>query len=466
VIALRACHPVCAASTRAQYVRTIRSRSILNGARERNPLPPGAGSVGVALVVAGLTAYGFLIVSARALGKDEYAPLSVLWVLALVGGPGFFLPVEQEIARAMADRRARGFGGGPVVRRAMLLAVGLLGCLLLVGGITGPVLVDQVFSDHWAILLAWLLTLVAACGAHLARGVLSGLERFNAYAQIIGGESAVRFAGAVVLWLVGVKTVGPYGMVLALGPIVAVLATLRGQSDLVAEGPPAEWREVTTALAWLLLGSVASMAIVNAGPIAMEVLAKSGEHDEAGRFLSGLVIARIPLFLFQAVQAALLPRLSGLAGSGRVQEFREGLGRLVAVVGAVAVVGCVGAALLGPTVVQIAFGGDFELSHRTMTLLGLGNGAFMLASLIAQGSIALGGHRRMALAWAAAAVVLVGVTAWSSEDLFLRVELGCVAGGGAALVVQALVLWRLLASGAEVHAGDLIEAIHGEPVEP
>ena len=58
------------------------------------------------------------------------------------------------------------------------------------------------------------------------------------------------------------------------------------------------------------------------------------------QFFTAVIIARIPLFLFQAVQAALLPKLSALASAGRFDEFRIGFRKLVAVVagvGAVAV---------------------------------------------------------------------------------------------------------------------------------
>ena len=41
------------------------------------------------------------------------------------------------------------------------------------------------------------------------------------------------------------------------------------------------------------------------------------------------MITTVPLFLFQAVQAALLPRLAALAASGRFGEFRDGFRRLV-----------------------------------------------------------------------------------------------------------------------------------------
>ena len=42
----------------------------------RNPLPEGTLAVGAGLVLAGVAQYGFLAVSARALGSAHYAPLA------------------------------------------------------------------------------------------------------------------------------------------------------------------------------------------------------------------------------------------------------------------------------------------------------------------------------------------------------------------------------------------------------
>jgi O-antigen/teichoic acid export membrane protein len=42
-----------------------------------------------------------------------------------------------------------------------------------------------------------------------------------------------------------------------------------------------------------------------------------------------VLLARVPLFLFQAVQAALLPRLARLAAEGEIDEFRAGFRRLM-----------------------------------------------------------------------------------------------------------------------------------------
>jgi O-antigen/teichoic acid export membrane protein len=417
--------------------------------------------------VAGVSAYGFLVIAARALDQDEYSRLSVVWALVLVVGPGFFLPVEQEIARALAARRAADDGGGPVVRRAAVLGASLLAVLLVVVLAAGRPIVDHLFAGRGILLLALAVSLTGACAAHLVRGTLSGLGRFRGYATIIAGESAIRVLLAGTLAVLGVATVGPYGVALALGSLLAVALVLSRERTLLEPGSPAVWSEVTTALAWLLAGSVLSMGLLNAGPIAIELLANEQESDQAGTFLAGVVIARIPLFFFQAVQASLLPRLSELAGEGRTRELRAGLSRLLAAVGGVGLAGVVGAGLLGPWVVELLFGGDFVLERRTMLLLATGSAALMLATLLAQATIALSGHRRMAAAWLVGVIALVVTIVTSSDDLFLRVELGCAAGGTFAMLAQGVVLLAQMRSGAQVDPGDLIEAMHADlSIEP
>ena len=84
-------------------------------------VPEGTFAVGAGLAIAGVTTYGFQILAFRGLSKPNYAALNVLWVFVFVLAPGVFLPLEQEIGRAVAARAVRGVGGGPVVRRAGLL---------------------------------------------------------------------------------------------------------------------------------------------------------------------------------------------------------------------------------------------------------------------------------------------------------------------------------------------------------
>ena len=65
-------------------------------------------TVGAGLVVLGLSATVYLVLAARATGPAGFAGLAVLWTLVYTVGIGLFLPFEQEVARAVADRSARG----------------------------------------------------------------------------------------------------------------------------------------------------------------------------------------------------------------------------------------------------------------------------------------------------------------------------------------------------------------------
>ena len=86
----------------------------------KTPLPEGTLAVGAGITVAGIAAYLFIIISARMLGTERTGALSALWALIFIIGPGFFIPIEQEVARALAHRRAQGLGGAPLIKRAML----------------------------------------------------------------------------------------------------------------------------------------------------------------------------------------------------------------------------------------------------------------------------------------------------------------------------------------------------------
>ena len=432
----------------------------------RNPLPEGTLAVGVGLVLSGIATYGFLVLAARALGKEQYAPLGLLWSAVFLLGPGLFLPLEQEVSRALAERGARGLGGGPVIRRAGVLAVAILGVLLLVMGVLAPVLLDKLFEDQVLLLVGLGFGLTGIAAGHLARGTCSGQGRFRPYSIFLGADGVVRLLLCIGLVVAGVDTPGLYGLAVGLAPCIAVVIALARERDLLQEGPEASWREVSGAIVVLLVGSILSFTLINVSPLVIDLLGTEAEQADAGRFLNGLIVARVPLFLFQAVQASLLPRLSALAGAGRLTEFRSGLRSMLLVTIGIGALAAVGAFAVGPFAVRTLFGAEFELDHRTLGLLALGCALYMVASAISQAVIALGGHKLVALSWAVGVVGFVLAAAFAAEELFLRVELALVLGSGTATVAMGLALASRLASGAQLEPGAVIEALHEIPMEP
>jgi O-antigen/teichoic acid export membrane protein len=400
---------------------------------ERNPLPDGTLTVGAGLVVNGVMSYAFLGIAGRTLGTEAFEPLSVYWALIYLVCPGFFLPLEQEVSRSLANRWARGLGVGTLVRQAGQLGAGLTAFLVVATVVAAPALMDHLFDDQVLIVVALVFAIVGYAAVHLARGELAGLGRFRGYAKYYLFENTIRVAACVALWALGTDTAGPYALAAGLAPGLALGLALRGERDLASEGPDADWAELRAALGSLLAASVLTAFLLNAGVLAVELLADDSESGRASVFLAGLSVSRVPVFLFQAVQAALLPKLSALAGAGRFHEFRDRLWRLLIAVGIIGVVGVGVAGLLGPTVIDVLFGEDYALDRIDLVLLAASSAAFMLAVALGQALIALEGQARVALGWLVGVLAFFAVTALGN-DLFFRVEAGLAAGSAVAAV--------------------------------
>jgi O-antigen/teichoic acid export membrane protein len=221
--------------------------------------------------------------------------------------------------------------------------------------------------------------------------------------------------------------------------------------------------EVTPNLGWLLIGSVCAATLLNAGPITASLLAPDNADGLVTAFSYGVLLSRIPLFLFQAVQAALLPRLSQQAARGEFAEFRSGLLRLTFVVIAVGVVGTIGAYILGPWALEMMY--DSDLTGRTLAMLSLSSAVYMLALATAQAVIALQGHALVALGWVVGVLAFVLATWLSSDDVFKRIEIGLVVSSIAALAAFALALRHRLRVGALPDQASMMDAITDIPFE-
>ena len=421
------------------------------------PLPEGTIPVGIGLFIAGITAYAFFKVGQLALGKEDFKPIVALWFTTFALVPGFLLPVEQELGRALAHRRALNHGGKPVIQKMLPLAGGLTSLLIVATLVASPWLTRDMFEGYWSVTVALIITVFAFAPMHIARGIASGSGRFTAYGLILGIDGATRIISCVVLWQLNITSVGAYAMAVALSPIVAVLFVSARGDMKTHDGPPAEFSELTPNLSWLLLGSVMAAALVNAGPIGVDVLANASDAEKVTAFGNGVLLSRIPLFLFQAVQASLLPRLARLAAKGNLDEFVQGLSLLLKIVVAVALLGTVGSYVLGPWALDIMYDGGLDRS--TLTLLALASGMYMLCIAIAQAVIALRGHRWVAIGWVSAVATFMLLTAVSSNDLFLRVEIGLVGGSTAALIVFSLALKSRIAAGITPNADSMVDGV-------
>ena len=412
--------------------------------RLRSSLPEGTAVVGAGLFVGGASAYVFFKIGQLALGQDGFKPIVALWFVVFTLAPGFLLPIEQEASRAIAHRRATGEGYGPVVRRMAGLATAVVAALLVFVAAAAPALTDHLFEGSSVVTVCLVLSLVAAAPMHLLRGTCSGGGAFGSYAAIVALDGGVRVAACAALWLAGVDAPGPYALAVAASPLLAAVAVAGTRRPVLADGPPAALSDVAPNLGWLLVGQLFASALINAGPITVDLLGTGSDPAAVTRFGNAVIFARIPLFLFQAVQAALLPKLASLAAASDLGEFRDGLRRLVAVVSTIGAAGVAGAWVVGPPILELVY--DTTVDGRTLMLLALSSALVMLALSVAQAVVALGGHSRVALGWMAGFACYVLVAWLAADGLYLRVELALVASAATVLAVLAASLRRLLAA--------------------
>jgi len=432
---------------------------------ERRALPEGTVPVGLALLVAGIATFAFFRIGKWALGgNDEFKPIVSMWFATFAIAPGLFLPLEQELGRALSHRRALGQGGRPVLRRvAWTGAIIAVVTLVVVLGLS-PLITSEYFDGDWWMLAALVTALVAYFPPHIARGVCAGEGRFRSYAFVISADGVVRIVVCVAMALVGIKAAGAYGFAVALAPLVPVSLVWWRGSLRTEPGPDATWGETSQNLGWLLGGTLCAGALLNAGPVTANLLQDHEPDGLVAQFGYAVLLARIPLFLFQAVQAALLPRLSRLAAKGEWQEFRSGLKLLFSMIAAIGVVGTAGAFVLGPPVIQLVYDAP-DIGGRTLAMLALSSAIYMGCIATAQAVIALHGHLLVALGWMAG-VATFAVTVWLSSDLlFRRIEIGLVLSSTVSLVVFATALRAKLAAGVQPTTDSVLDALTEVPLE-
>ena len=424
---------------------------------KRSAIPEGTLSIGIGLLVAGVTIYIFFKIGQQALGQEKFKPLVSLWFVMFAIAPGFFLPIEQELSRAVAHRRALNQGVGPVVKKVALLCAVTVVFLLALILLLSPMINDNLFEGNVIITVSLAIAIVTYGALYFTKGLSSGLGKFSAYGFIVGADGAIRVLACTALLLLGVTQLSAYSLIIVITPIIGVMIVLLAGQLKTESGPPATWSEITENLVWLLGGSIFAAALVNAGPLTVDILGDSQDAIRVTQFGNAVLLTRVPLFLFQAVQAALLPRLTRLAARGDLVEFKIGFRRLVVLVIGVGIFGTIGAFLFGPFFLDLVYGGGID--RRTLTLLALASAIYMMALAIAQAVIALRGHRLVALGWLLSFLSYV-LCAWKvSQDLFLRVEVALVVSSTVALVSFALSLKALLKSGATVDIESVTTAV-------
>jgi len=406
----------------------------------------GARVLSIGIATTGLVTFAYFSVASYALDDVDYKRISLLWSVMFVIVSVIYRPIEQLLARTIADRRARGLAGGHPLRTPLLLqAAFAVGFLVVALALRGPIR-DGVFDGSAA--LYWILVagVLAYAASYFARGWLAGHQWFGLYGGLVLLESCSRFlfAVAVAVGIASGQSAVALGM--AAAPFVSLVvvpwalarAHRAGDPGARAAGGPelglGRGGRFAVAVLGVMLGE---QVLLNAAVLTADATAE--DAAVAGFVFNVLLIARAPLQLFQAIQGSLLPHLAGLEATAGREEFARAIRVTVLAIAAFAGAVALGLLLLGPWAMDLLFEDAMTYGRWGLALVALGMGAHLVAGTLNQAALARDRAGAAAAAWLLAAAAFVAwMLAPVVEDELLRAEVGYA--GAAALLCALLAL--------------------------
>lgn len=407
----------------------------------RRQLAGSTVTVSAGLAASGLGTVVMMAIAARALTADAYAGFAVWWTVATLATMVFGV-FEVYLARLVVAARASG-GDERVV-------IGLLdGRALTVAGAVGagfllavPLGLPALFADDLGAALLLPVFTAAVATQALQRGTCTGRLNFAALAVQLSADGAFRVLlvlGAVAAGLDEVRWIALACCASALlSVLVCGLLNRRWWARPRLRGAEA----AISPLLLLLLSSIGPV-LVNNGSVPWLAATHSQDAYTLGAFAGALTLARIPTQFISAIFSPLMAQLSHSAEAGDRRTFFH-LQRT----GSATAVG-IGAAytlaftLLGPLVLTVYLGPDYELDAAYLLLLAAASSVLFVAAVQQAQLTALDRWRRIAIAWLVGTAAFIATLAVPGDPLWraAAAPLVAVVTAYAVLVLLSRDLW-------------------------
>jgi O-antigen/teichoic acid export membrane protein len=400
----------------------------------------GAAILTVGIGVTGLVTFMFLSLASHALPRKEYGQIGLLWSAVFLITPIFYRPIEQLMARTIAERRARDQEVAGALRIAATIQLGLGFLFAALALAFQGVITDKLFDGSSTLFWIMFAAVIAYAVSFFGRGLLAGNQRFGLYGLLVLIESLVRFMFplAVILGLASGQNVIAMGILA--GPLVslfvvplALIGRKQSQSstalderspaeiaddvieeervlDAAAGGGNVEGADFTLsegssfALAVFVI-MACEQAILNAATFATNRTA--GGAYAAAAVINILVIARAPMQLFQSVATSLLPHLSKLHADDDFKTYRHSVRVTLMAIAGFATISALVMLGVGPKLMEIVFGPKYVFSRPELVAITIGMGVYLCGATLNQTALAA---KRTGLAvgcWLSATVFFV-----------------------------------------------------------
>ena len=394
-------------------------------------------------VLATVGAYAFQLLGGRALGAEDFAPVTVLWSVQFLIMTVVMLPVEQLIIRRLELTGGRSAGLEDSVGPLAALLGGTTLCAITATALLGQRLTA---TNAGYVVMAGLLVATYTVFA-AARGYLAGRHRYRDYGIATAAEAVGRLLLAAAVLLVARDGLG-LAVVMVLAPLCVLVVRPFSRSHRPAEAEeeaagtddlPADVLvgRAGRFLGTLVLANGAAQTMLGIGPLVVAA-AGAGATLVSAVFVT-FTLFRGPLWIIQSVLARVLPPFTALARRGDRTTLRRWALRLAAIGVVLALAGGPLGWWLGPDLVGLLFGRQFTPSAGLTALVAAGTALAAMTALSSQVLIALGSTWAVAVAWTLAlgvAAVVFVVAPVGAPDV--RVGVAFLAGESTALALVTL----------------------------
>lgn len=359
--------------------------------------------VGSATAVTALCGYAVIYLAARNLAPAGFSVFGVFWgAFGLVTGAanGLLQETTREV-RSMGYIDALSHGS-QAPRSHPLRVAGLVGLAsAAVIAASSPVWSGRVFVEgRWLSVALLSIGLAGFCLHATLLGMLAGTSRWTQYGALMVTDAVIRVAVATATFVLGWGLVGFLWATVA-GSMAWLIMLLTSPAARAAARllTPGSTTTFLRGAAHSITAAGASAILVMGFPVLLK-LTSTQLGAQGGVVILAVTLTRAPLLVpLTAMQGNLIAHF--------VDERTHRVRALITPALIIALIGAIGvvlAAALGPWVLRVGFGAQYQASSSLLAWLTAAAVAIAMLTLTGAGAVAAALHRAYSLGWVGATV--------------------------------------------------------------
>jgi O-antigen/teichoic acid export membrane protein len=358
--------------------------------------------VGTATALAALCGYAVIYLAARDLAPSGFSVFGVFWgAFGLVTGAANGL--LQETTREVRATRYVDVLPDPAGSRTHPLRVaaivGVVAAVVIAG--SSPLWSGRVFVEaRWLSVGLLAVGLAGFCMHATLLGALGGTDQWTQYGALMVTDAVIRVAIAAASFVIGWGLAGflwasVAGAVAWLVMLVAS-PTARAAGRLLTPGSTATFLRGT---AHSITAAGANAILVMGFPVLLK-LTSNELGAQGGVIILAVTLTRAPLLMpLMALQGNLIAHFV----DERTHRLRALIGP-AGIIGGIGAIGVVAAGVVGPWLLRVAFGPQYDASGALLAWLTGAAVAIAMLTLTGAAAVAAALHRAYSLGWVAATV--------------------------------------------------------------